>query len=73
MFVSANHDRVDHAGKNPGAVFERLPAAKLHVSGGKKQSMTAELCHPDFEGDASTGGRLFKQHRERFPTQRLVA
>ena len=68
----ADHDRVEVTGENRCRIADRLPAAELEVAGRQVQADTAELVHPDLEGDAGAGGGLLEDHPERPPRKEVM-
>src|SRR5215211_3818812 len=68
----ADHDGVYVAGEDAAGVRGGLALAHLYLLRAQGEGVSAELVHPDLEGDAGAVGGLLEDHRERPAAQRAV-
>src|SRR5215216_1252010 len=66
----ADHDGVYVAGEDAAGVRGGLALAHLYLLRAQGEGMSAELVHPDLEGDAGAIGGLLEDHRERLAEER---
>src|SRR3712207_4189469 len=65
----ADHYGVYVAREDPACVRRGLALAHLYLLRQQVEGVTAELVHPDLEGDAGAVGGLLEDHRERHAAQ----
>ena len=68
----SDHDQIDHAADDLGAVLDGLGASELAVASGEVHHRAAQLVHPGFKAHTRARGGFLENHGQRAIRQRLV-